>query len=185
MDVAIKEIELKRTHNNMTATVRPTSLKTRSPLEEQAFQVLTPFAFKNFQEEIEKASQYSIVHEDENEFILKHYKSNGRMHMVFWDGSITLYNYKNFEFWGILCRHILRVFIQKNCFHIAPCCLPLRWHFDMAEKEVLEPDPIQIDEDLRDGGHVLCPPKSKTKGRPRKVHLKGGKELAKKQTKSC
>ncbi|KAJ8436370.1 hypothetical protein Cgig2_032191 [Carnegiea gigantea] len=56
MDVAIKEIELKRTHNNMTAKVRPTSRKTRSPLEEQAFQMLTPFAFKTFQEEIEKAS---------------------------------------------------------------------------------------------------------------------------------
>ena len=123
MDVAIKEIELKRTHNNMTATVRPTSLKTRSPLEEQAFQVLTPFAFKKFQEEIEKASQYSLVHEDEKEFILKHYKSNGRMHTVFWDGSITLCNCKNFEFWGLFCRHILRMFIQKDCVHILPSYL--------------------------------------------------------------
>ena len=69
----------------MTATVRPTSLKTRSPLEEQAFQVPTLFACVKFQEEIEKASQYSVVHEDENEFILKHHKSDGRMHMVFWD----------------------------------------------------------------------------------------------------
>lgn len=195
MDVAIKEIELKRTYNNMTATVRPTSLKTRSPLEEQAFQVLTPFAFKKFQEEIEKASQYSLVHENGKEFILKHYKSNSRMHTVFWDGSITLCNCKNFEFWGILCRHILRVFIQKDCFRIPPCYLSLRWRSDMVEssgeaeelvtEEVLEPNPIQIDENLRDGGHVLCPPKSKTKGRPRKIRLKGGKEQAKKQTKSC
>ncbi|KAJ8437381.1 hypothetical protein Cgig2_020400 [Carnegiea gigantea] len=74
IDVAIKEIEFKSTRSNMTATVRPTSLKTRSPLGEQAFQVLTPFAFKKFQEEIEKASQYLLVHDDGNEFILRHYK---------------------------------------------------------------------------------------------------------------
>ncbi|KAJ8440162.1 hypothetical protein Cgig2_003487 [Carnegiea gigantea] len=179
----------------MTATFRPTSLKTRLPLEERAFQVLTPFAFIKFQEEIEKASQYSVVHEEGNEFILKHYKSDSRMHKVLRDGSITFCNCENFQFWGILCCHILPVFIQKDCFHISSCYLPLRWHSDIAEssgeaqefvtEEVLEPDPIQIDEDLRDGGHVLCPPKSKTKGRPRKAHLKGGKELAQKQTKSC
>jgi len=179
MDIAIKEIDLKRTHNNMTATVRPTSLKMRSPLEEQAFQVLTRFAFKRFQEDIEKASQYSLVHDDRKEFILKHYKLDGRMHTVFWDGSITLCNCKNFEFYGILYCHILWVFIQKDCFHISPCYLSLRWRSDMTEssgeaqelvtEEVLEPNPIQIDENLRDGGHVLCPPKSKTKERPRKV----------------
>ncbi|KAJ8427726.1 hypothetical protein Cgig2_010244 [Carnegiea gigantea] len=194
-DVAIKVIELKRTHNNLTTIVRPTSLKTRLPLEEQAFQVVTPVAFKKFHEEIEKASQYSLVHEDGKEFILKHYKSNGRMHTVFWDGSITLCSCKNFEFWGILCRHVLRVFIQKDCFHIPPCYLALRWCSDMAESSgegeefgnrgSLEPNPIQIDENLRDGGHVLCPPKSKTKGHPRKIRLKGGKEQAKKQIKSC
>ncbi|KAJ8421471.1 hypothetical protein Cgig2_010783 [Carnegiea gigantea] len=195
MDVAIKEIELKRTHNNMTATVRPTSLKTRSLLEEQAFQVLTLFAFKKFQEEIEKASQYSLVYEDGKEFILKHYKSDGRMHTVFWDGSITLCNCKNFEFWGILCHHMLRVFIQKDCFRIPPCYLSLCWRSDMAEssgeveefviEEVVEPNLVQTDENLRDGCHVLCPPKSKRKGRSRKIRLKGGKEQAKKQTESC
>ncbi|KAJ8428417.1 hypothetical protein Cgig2_010400 [Carnegiea gigantea] len=100
MNVAIKEIEFKRTHNNVTATVRPTSLKTRSPLEEQAFQVLAPFAFKKFQEEIEEASQYSLVHEDGNEFILRHCKLDGRMHTIFWDGCITLCKCKNFEFWA-------------------------------------------------------------------------------------
>ncbi|KAJ8422754.1 hypothetical protein Cgig2_023375 [Carnegiea gigantea] len=131
IDVAIKEIEFKRTHNNMIATVRPTSLKMRSPLEEQAFQVLAPFAFKKFQEEIQKASQYSLVHEDGKQFISKHYKSNGRMHMVFCDGSITLWNYANFEFWGMLCRHILR-----DCFHIPPGYLSLHWHSDMAESSV-------------------------------------------------
>lgn len=32
---------------------------------------------------------------------------------------------------------------------------------------------------------VLRPPQSKTKGRPKKKREKGGKEIAKKQTKSC
>ncbi|KAJ8424432.1 hypothetical protein Cgig2_002744 [Carnegiea gigantea] len=83
------------------------------------------------------------------------------------------------------------MYTQKDCFYIPPCYLPLRWRSDMQKvvelvtKGVLEPVPILIDEDLRDGGQVLCPSKQKMKGRPRKVHLKDGKESAKKQTSSC
>jgi len=44
----------------MTSIVRPLSLKMKSPLEDQAFQALTSFAFKKFQDELERASQYSL-----------------------------------------------------------------------------------------------------------------------------
>nr|GEY50426.1 protein FAR1-related sequence 11 [Tanacetum cinerariifolium] len=57
VDLAIEEIEKSEAHNNMLSKLRHPSLKTKSPLEEQAFEVLTPFAFKKFQEEFERASR--------------------------------------------------------------------------------------------------------------------------------
>jgi len=68
MDVAIKEKKNKGTHSKMALIVRPTSLKTKSTLEAQAFQVLSSCALKKFQEGFESASQYSIVHVEGNEF---------------------------------------------------------------------------------------------------------------------
>jgi len=53
MDVAITEIENKRTYSKMASTVRPTSLKTKSPLEEQAFSSAIFFCFQKVQEEFE------------------------------------------------------------------------------------------------------------------------------------
>ncbi|KAJ8430505.1 hypothetical protein Cgig2_010835 [Carnegiea gigantea] len=98
MDVAIKEIELNRIHNNVT---------------EQAFEVLAPFAFKSFKKKL--ASQCTLIHEKGNEFILRHYKSNGRIRI------------------RIIYRHILRVFILKDCFHIPTSYLPLCWHSNLAK----------------------------------------------------
>jgi len=56
----------------------------------------------------------------------------------------------------------------------------------MLVVEVLEQQPIQCNNDLKDRDGILCPPKSKTKGCPRKQRLKGGKKkLTKKQTRRC
>lgn len=44
--MVVQEIDQGRVHNNMIATLRPISVKSKSPLEEQAFKVLTPYAFK-------------------------------------------------------------------------------------------------------------------------------------------
>ncbi|KAJ8422391.1 hypothetical protein Cgig2_007995 [Carnegiea gigantea] len=120
--IATKEMKHKHTHSKITSIVRPASLKMKSPLEDQAVQVLTPFASKTIQE-LERASQYSLVHVEGPEFILKYYGSDSRKH--------------------------------------------------------------NEDNDLRDRDGILCPPKSKTKGCPRKHCLICRKELAKKQSKSC
>ncbi|GJU46244.1 hypothetical protein Tco_1203510 [Tanacetum coccineum] len=61
VELAIEEIENSEAHNKMLSKLRHPSLKTKSPLEEQAVEVLTPFAFKKFQEEFERASRHKSV----------------------------------------------------------------------------------------------------------------------------
>ncbi|KAL4325710.1 hypothetical protein GQ457_11G022740 [Hibiscus cannabinus] len=74
VDFGVEEISQGRTHTNMITALRVTSLKTKSPLEEQAFQVFTSFAFKKFQEEFTRGNQYSIIHAEGNGFILRYFE---------------------------------------------------------------------------------------------------------------
>ncbi|KAL2944266.1 Protein FAR1-RELATED SEQUENCE 11, partial [Bienertia sinuspersici] len=218
-----QEIAQARVHNNMTATLRPISVKSKSPLEEQAFKVFTPLAFKKFQEEFFRASQYPIITKEGNTFIMRYFEGETpRNHSVFWDRVTTSCSCKKFEFWGILCRHILQVFSHRLCFKIPALYLPLRWHHktllslsvgdgglhsisDVVQStcEVEEghtcattsvvdgEDSIMMEKEVDlmvhafiDGNIVHLPPKSKSKGRPKKQCEKGGKELGKK-TKCC
>ncbi|XP_071704218.1 protein FAR1-RELATED SEQUENCE 11-like [Rutidosis leptorrhynchoides] len=189
--LAVEEIKNGESQIKMLTTLRNTSIKVKSPLEEQASKLLTPFAFKKFQEEFERSSQYLIVKGEGNKYVIRYFNGeNHTNHKVYWDGSQASCTCKNFEFWGILCRHVFRVLTYTDCFKIPPPYLPLRWccnslHGDDVSKIVpLDNQPVILG-DLRDEEDVLCPPKSKTKGRPRKRRLKGGKELATKATKRC
>ncbi|KAL2897666.1 Protein FAR1-RELATED SEQUENCE 11 [Bienertia sinuspersici] len=56
VDMANQEISQARVHNNMTATLRPISVQSKSPLEEQAFKLFTPFALKSFKKFTERVS---------------------------------------------------------------------------------------------------------------------------------
>ena len=58
----------------MLETFRGSSLRTLSPLEDQAHNVLIPYAFKNFQKEFERATQYSIHQENHIELVVQYYK---------------------------------------------------------------------------------------------------------------
>ena len=72
---------------------------------------------------------------------------------------------------------------------------PTRWHCDALESthDVQEGhDDTSFEEEcnlksneLRDGEIVLCPPQSKTKGRPKNWRVQGGKELGVKKRKCC
>ncbi|KAJ8422824.1 hypothetical protein Cgig2_002921 [Carnegiea gigantea] len=131
-------------------------LNSKSPLEEQVSRALTPFAFKKFQEEFGRTSLYSILYMSNNEF----------------DGQIAKCSCKNFKFWEILCHHILRVFLQKDCHEIPSTYLPLRWCQE-NEKDI---DPssqtthsfgienIVISLEVEREDEVLCPPRSTSKG---------------------
>lgn len=181
--------------NKMLVTLRHVSLTTKSPLEEQAFNILTPFAFKKFQEEFQRATQYLTVHVEGYEFMVRYFnEGNHKNHKVFWDGSMAFCSCKNFEFWGILCRHIFRVLNHKDCFKIPPVYLPLRWccnslesadGFENVPFEETTNNQLIVVDNIQEEDDVLPPPKSITKGRPRKRCLKGGKELGNKTSKKC
>jgi hypothetical protein len=160
-----------------------------SPLQEQARSVFTHFSFQKFQQEFERSALYSIDHENDNVFVLRFYKDiNSRKHEVFWDGKIATCSCKHFEFWGILCRHILSIFLHKDCHEIPSNYLSSRWLLQapIDDKEVESPidDNVVIEEQVIDSNneahsqHVNCPPNSKTKGRPKRRRVKGGKELS-------
>nr|XP_043638100.1 protein FAR1-RELATED SEQUENCE 5-like [Erigeron canadensis] len=130
-----------------------------------------------------------IVQVHGNEFIIKYFdEGNHKKHIVFWDGRKALCSCKNFEFWGILCRHIFRVLNHKDCFKIPPEYLPLRWCRNLLQSGGVFQNVSQEEtfmDDQLEGGDILCPPKSVTKGRPKKRRLMGGKELANKTIKTC
>lgn len=169
----------------MLQKYRGSSLRTMSPLEEQAREVLTPFCFKKFQEEFGRATLYSLLHGDGHEFVVKYHKNvDSKKHKVFWDGETATCGCKHFEFWGILCRHILSVFLHKDCYQIPSMYLPSRWCRDtfQSEEGSQMSDEILVDNLIDD---VHCPPISKTKGRPKTKRLKGGREVAPKLKRSC
>ncbi|XP_074299172.1 protein FAR1-RELATED SEQUENCE 11-like [Silene latifolia] len=181
IEVVVQEIMQKQSHDNMLAVSKMEVFSTKSPLEQQVSQILTPFAFQKFKEEYQRASQYVIANKDGHDFILKYYEpGNSRSRRVFWDGKIAMCSCKQFEFLGILCRHILRVFIQTDCNNIPSSYLPIRWQLQGQSINHM----VDVSEILRDDDTILCPPQSITKGRPRNKRLKGGKELAK-QVRRC
>ncbi|KEH19343.1 hypothetical protein MTR_8g447350 [Medicago truncatula] len=103
----------------MLEKCKGSNMKLMSPLQEQAHSVLTRFSFQKFQEEFEK-----------------YYKEvNSRKHVVFWDGEVDTCSSKLFEFWGILCRHILSIFLQEIPSNYLPSWCLLQASFDDNEVE--------------------------------------------------
>ncbi|CAI9108539.1 OLC1v1008161C1 [Oldenlandia corymbosa var. corymbosa] len=104
-------------------------LKTGSPIESHVATVLTPYAFGKLQEELILAPQYASLMVDENYFIVRHHIEIDGGCKVLWapcDEFISC-SCRNFEFTGILCRHILRVLSAGNCFRVPDQYLPHRW----------------------------------------------------------
>nr|XP_043612259.1 protein FAR1-RELATED SEQUENCE 11-like [Erigeron canadensis] len=195
IDLAIEDIGINEVKDKMSSILAQTSLKTKSPLEEQAYGILTPFAFKIFQAGFERANQYLIVRVEGNDFIIRYFESeNHKSHQVFWDGHIALCSCKNFEFWGILCRHIFRALLHKDCFEIPRVYFPLRWSLDSFQSaSVMQPVSANVSfthktvkgTESEKRCTILCPPKSAVKGRPKKGRIKGGKEVASKTRNKC
>ena len=104
------------------------------------------------------------------------------MHKVFWDGKVAKCSCKNFEFVGILCRHILSVFIHKDYFEVPSTYWLSRWRRDELQLDETSPSPQEGSiSDLTCLNNTIDlverPPMSKTKGRPKKIQPKGGIEL--------
>ena len=66
---------------------------------------------------------------------------------------MTYCSFKNFEFGGILCHHVLSVFLHKDCYQIPSLYLPPRWcrEASLSEKELLVVD----DENLVDKENMV------------------------------
>ncbi|KAK7853483.1 protein far1-related sequence 11 [Quercus suber] len=110
-------------------TLKKVSLKTGSPIESHAATLLTPYAFSKLQEELVLAPQYASLLVDEGCFQVRHHTQIDGGCNVIWipcQEHISC-SCHQFEFSGILCRHVLRVLSTNNCFHIPDRYLPTRW----------------------------------------------------------
>ncbi|KAL8257345.1 hypothetical protein R6Q59_029386 [Mikania micrantha] len=118
------------------------SLKTGSPIESHAATVLTQYAFIKFQEQLVLAPQYASLLVDNHYFIVRHHTETNGGCKVLWvphDEFISC-SCHDFEFSGILCRHVLRVLSTNNCFNIPYQYLPVRWRNSLDyTKPVLDP----------------------------------------------
>lgn len=105
------------------------SLKTGSPIESHAATVLTPYAFSKLQEQLVLAPQYASLLVDESYFIVRHHTEINGGSKVIWipDDEFISCSCHDFEFSGILCRHVLRVLSTNNCFNVPYQYLPIRW----------------------------------------------------------
>lgn len=188
--MAIEDIEQSQLQAKMLEKYRGASLRTLSPLEEQAQNILTPFAFRKFQEQFERATHYIVQMDCFGIYLVQHYsQGDTQQHKVGWNGQMMVCSCKHFEFWGIICRHILSVFLHQDVFTIPSSYFLLRWHSKISPQEdmvsLVYENENHVSEDVDLDGPVYCPPKSKTKGRPKSKRTKGGKELHMKQVKSC
>lgn len=113
----------------MQRKLQKVSLKTGSPIESHAATLLTPYAFSKLQEELVLAPQYASLLVDEGCFQVRHHTQIDGGCNVIWipcQEHISC-SCHQFEFSGILCRHVLRVLSTNNCFHIPDRYLPTRW----------------------------------------------------------
>lgn len=113
----------------MQRKLQKVSLKTGSPIESHAATLLTPYAFSKLQEELVLAPQYASLLVDEGCFQVRHHTQIDGGCNVIWipcQDHISC-SCHQFEFSGILCRHVLRVLSTNNCFHIPDRYLPTRW----------------------------------------------------------
>ncbi|XP_030507731.2 protein FAR1-RELATED SEQUENCE 11 [Cannabis sativa] len=113
----------------MQQKMQKVCLKTGSPIEAHAASVLTPYAFNKLQEELVLAPQYASVPVDDGCFQVRHHTQMDGGCKVIWLPCQELISCSchQFEFSGILCKHVLRVLSTNNCFHIPDEYLPTRW----------------------------------------------------------
>lgn len=117
------------TKQKMQRKLQKICLKTGSPIESHAATILTPYAFGKLQEELLMAPQYASLLVDEGCFQVKHHTETDGGCKVIWipcQEHISC-SCRQFEFSGILCRHVLRVLSTDNCFQIPDQFLPIRW----------------------------------------------------------
>ncbi|WCJ19454.1 FAR1-related sequence 10 [Euphorbia peplus] len=108
--------------------------KTFIPIEEHSRSFLTPFAFNALQHELALAMQYAPSEMADGSYLVHHFKKMDGEHFVIWipENEQIHCSCKEFESSGMLCRHALRVFIQKNYFQLPEKYYLSRWRRDSS-----------------------------------------------------
>jgi hypothetical protein len=139
-DLAIEDVDQTKSHDTMLETCRGSSLRTFSPLEEETHSVLTPYAFKKFQEKFGRATQYFVFQENGNELCYniiktKLVKSTWYFGMVRW--LLVIISILNFGVYSVITY--LSVFLHKDCYKIPPIYLSSHWccKASLHEKELV------------------------------------------------
>ncbi|MCL7023600.1 hypothetical protein MKW94_018709 [Papaver nudicaule] len=132
VDLAIGTIRHKEDYDSMLEKHKFPISKIMSPLDEQVQKILTPYAYGMFQEELGRATQYYVHGNDGFEYVLKYFQEgkDTKRRKVFWNGEVIICSCKQFEFCGIVCRHMLKVFMHTGYFEIPINYLPFRWQRD-------------------------------------------------------
>ncbi|KAK8501022.1 hypothetical protein V6N13_062791 [Hibiscus sabdariffa] len=104
-------------------------MKTCLPIEEHSRQILTPFAFNALQHELIVSMQYAASEMSNGSYLVRHFrKIDGECLVIQIPEDEQIHcSSKEFESSGILCRHALRVFIDKNYFQLPDKYLLSRW----------------------------------------------------------
>ncbi|CAJ2645475.1 unnamed protein product [Trifolium pratense] len=143
-----------REKNVKTRNSKP-QLRTLYPMEEDASKIYTRKVFRKFQDEL-VGSQVFIAEKVESSVEVSKYK----IHEIFKEKPnyyVTFYviskeakcNCHMFEFVGILCRHVLNVFIKENVYSLPSQYVLHRWTIN-AKKENFKGTAI---EDLQEGSN--------------------------------
>ncbi|KAL4332232.1 hypothetical protein GQ457_07G032610 [Hibiscus cannabinus] len=129
-----------REENFKTMNSKPV-MKTLYPMEAEASLIYTRKLFRIFQDELIHAQECVASRVDVNDG-LKVYKVHGfnkekPMYMVTFDASqnAAVCNCHKFESMGILCRHILAIFIKKNVFSLPSQYIIRRWTKDAKKND--------------------------------------------------
>ena len=109
-------------------------IKTCMPIEEQALNILTPYAFDLFQKELISSTQYAVFESTRGSYLVRHRMEDEGGHFVSCAGSDEQIQCtcQEFEASGILCRHAIRVLSLKNCFILPDKYLLARWRREFS-----------------------------------------------------
>ncbi|KAJ4950440.1 hypothetical protein NE237_027272 [Protea cynaroides] len=133
-DQALKQLREKEADEDFVTMHAKTVLTSKNPIEEQAARVFTRNMFSVFRHEFLESSCCIANKTDEegpvSKYIVgKYNEKDENMHLVMFnaaDNGISC-SCQMFEFEGMLCRHVLKVFQMVNIFEIPPRYILKRW----------------------------------------------------------
>jgi hypothetical protein len=112
----------------------------QNPIENQAANCLTQYAWKKFSAEWNTKDAYAceeIANDGEiRRFKLSRYERPDIIRLVHYNGRVLSCCCRNLEFAGIVCRHSLAVVVRLSLDQLDPIHFPKRWRKDPPELEL-------------------------------------------------